>query len=1285
MARILRRLGIHRISDEQLVHRQISYDHFTRCLGERPNDGVSGKEPKGVDDMLRENSNACRQKYPKKEDLFKALGKGACARARALPAKNRIALAKEAYESGLLDLELWERMAFDVTLKTFMRESCKILQPNLRGWIIRHSLREAAMQARGAHLLKRYWFRQSGRVVVAWRRAALAQIELRERCLRPFFMWRRLTARNKHLRALTVATFWPLYVWRRYTRRKVNARAKATFLKRVWTQLQRLRHFRAWGRHVALVRDRRKTAFKWQYSRTAGLMKSVLVRWHVVVSKQKRRNALVARRRAAFNPFMSTCFAAWRYFVLGRRRLVTRALKYRWLVPLQNAIDRDAFNAAIAKTSTFPTPESLGVVAGWNSGFETKERARETIRSACAPMLRAFEAEQSLCVRLFWYRTRRIGPRCLSQWRLAASLKERERKLRFLEYTTKLRHFFQKFRRAVDGAKRDRFAMKSYGGNAAERQKRRDRRRERDQQRFLNLWKSDRKWREQGMMNTRMMKLSLKDMSSLRRRNTNALELHKQRLDIEEEEANEVAKTCLETEEAETSKVVGAYAREGAELYDKRYEIMRDTLSKITTEVNQAIARSWVKKCFNRLSLFVRNRRALRARRRGRLRNWLRICVRRNYLLRSMPAYRTLRNKWSFFNRWLKYMDRKYNDETPGLCVRVKRRAHLATWFSRCLCAIKASQILTGGSRTFIEDDTSRRCLHSRHVVLARWQRYAQERVARRRIESLMKRLADLRLKKRVIAALRTHLRPQYTFERRMSREISFAETRVLADLNRWRHSFFAGLNRSYDAIFRKRRLAYVQKLRSSSLEIPTLKKLLGAFDKQVVERLKHEQRLLCILFKQRRNAEYGDFCIFSSHHQENGAGEPFVEPGLTSSEMKLAEIDVTCERGDRGGVVAIARIVDGGSSGILRGLTYGRVADKSVANNNAADEDEVEHHNFALDVASVVPEYLLVIEGYCAPDDPERGLGAVRFVTSRGRSSPWYGRDKTGTFFTIRANARRDNTYASSPDKKSHKKVDAVAASSAIPAGWVVGFCGRATSKRIIELGCVAHQKLPPNVLGNCWVGTDDERVNAARAERHAENDFAVLLQMRASDIRELSKRTTKIAKRMRATRTGLAGLDSVQNAFKVAKWFFESQSKGLVACPSKGVYEQAETIRFEGQAHIRRGEIMVSRAEEMLRSVDGYDPRTGVAKLDVAMMGMANVRKSRRMIDEANKLKRRGLVFVARGQATTLRADRLLPTISADRRGSREYFERLQTLAHVANTLTTDEEALLKALGDV
>ena len=114
MSRILRLLDIHQSKDEDLV----SYVNFTQRLTQ------GGGEPENVDNQMRENSNTLRAAFPSRETLFRQLTPESRARIQSLPVRHRIALAKEVYESGMTDLEHWQRLAMRTVLRRFETESC---------------------------------------------------------------------------------------------------------------------------------------------------------------------------------------------------------------------------------------------------------------------------------------------------------------------------------------------------------------------------------------------------------------------------------------------------------------------------------------------------------------------------------------------------------------------------------------------------------------------------------------------------------------------------------------------------------------------------------------------------------------------------------------------------------------------------------------------------------------------------------------------------------------------------------------------------------------------------------------------------------------------------------------------------------------------------------------------------------------------------------------------------------------------------------------------------------
>ena len=127
---------------------------------------------------------------------------------------------------------------------------------------------------------------------------------------------------------------------------------------------------------------------------------------------------------------------------------------------------------------------------------------------------------------------------------------------------------------------------------------------------FSSRWDVDAQWREQGLTNTRMLQMELQDMISIRRKNEANLRLHDRRMDLERIHAASIAETCIKNVELETKSEVEAIRKDAIRVYELKYDILRDTLARVLSEVNHKIARSWVKRCFNRLSLMVRNRKS---------------------------------------------------------------------------------------------------------------------------------------------------------------------------------------------------------------------------------------------------------------------------------------------------------------------------------------------------------------------------------------------------------------------------------------------------------------------------------------------------------------------------------------------------------------------------------------------------------------------------------------------------------------------------------------------------
>lgn len=61
-------------------------------------------------------------------------------------------------------------------------------------------------------------------------------------------------------------------------------------------------------------------------------------------------------------------------------------------------------------------------------------------------------------------------------------------------------------------------------------------------------------------------------------------------------------------------------------------------------------------------------------RNRAQLRHWLKICARHRYLLRGMPLFHTLKQKWGIFSRWLLWVKERHKYASPNLPKELRRR-----------------------------------------------------------------------------------------------------------------------------------------------------------------------------------------------------------------------------------------------------------------------------------------------------------------------------------------------------------------------------------------------------------------------------------------------------------------------------------------------------------------------------------------------------------------------------------------------------------------------------------
>ena len=101
--------------------------------------------------------------------------------------------------------------------------------------------------------------------------------------------------------------------------------------------------------------------------------------------------------------------------------------------------------------------------------------------------------------------------------------------------------------------------------------------------------------------------------------------------------------------------------------------------------------------------------------------------------------------------------------------------------------------------------------------------------------------------------------------------------------------------------------------------------------------------------------------------------------------------------------------------------------------------------------------------------------VGRIRFVTSAGRKSPWYGRLPSKQITVIEADRSKSIDFAE-----------------------IVGFSGRSRFNDFTDLGIIVRYPDDSCVFSNCWKPEDGVDIKSQ------ESQFATVLRMRSCDLLE-------------------------------------------------------------------------------------------------------------------------------------------------------------------------------------
>jgi hypothetical protein len=1069
--------------------------------------------------------------------------------------------------------------------------AAEVVQCYARGYFIR--ARMAKVQA----MYSRIQERLVRAVYLEWLRIARWRIALRLHCLPRIRRWHRYKVAQDKRRLYFRVCFWPFFVWHREAHAQMIARAKAKFLVRVIRTHNMLRHYRGWGRIVDDKKRRKQKIEDHKLARLHKAAKKSIGTWHVFAKLRAEKLRLWRTkgremRQYHINKFLMRYFAVWRYYANGRRLCVKRSFRY-----FHQKLSRKRIPA-------FPRITDLA----WAKNLDP------SLGSICEPTWLKLSQKDRYMLRVNAMRYKRLAPQILAGWVSARDYKKKKRYAIWRGANLIQRKAFLALKIAVEQSKTEIEQITDPARQAEEEARERLRvqerqriQRQKDQEaceRYKEQWSIDQTWRVMSMGRQKEAMQKLAEQQAHHRLQASKRAQRENFLRERQSLRADGVRTFLQEQKKKTERGCDIAQRCARRLVRNRGKILHDAMVKAIDQAEQMHMRQVLRGVLRALRLPMLTRRSLTLLRRAKLRNWCRICGRFQYIWRAMPVYRKLRTQWVMWNKWLQFLDRRIAIETPGLVEEVRRRRVLVRGFSEMMAERKVD--VTTTLPQLQENTVTQKAIFFRWVEVTQYSLGIEQMVAASRARS------RARFLQKVFICWRMNLKPELTYEARKER-VSFMEQRATADLDKLRIRLLKHVHDLPTTQIRKvwafRKRSVITKARQE----PTMKRMLDFQKTNIAERMSLERQLLLQAFDQRGQSEYDDLL---DGPVGGSGGEIFSDDGMPPH-TRIDQIVIHSSDGIDGLMMVT-------KAGAITTRTPFRGCNKGQRHLFELHEDEA----------------LYQIEGVAG-----RCVNRLRFRTTLGRVSRWYGKLEMGERFTLGGDADAGDT--------------------------IVGVCGRHSPSSLDAIGAVIRHTKKVNIFSDCWLpaeqelGHDGAMVNQGSI---VEEQFAHILRMRACDVEVALERSQELAKRMwrtsNHTPTSLGNLEMIR---KVSSWLFEALVRGLVTLEETA--GEGLRMKEEGEVLERHATLLIEKGSHILEGIEGYDP-SGFHKLNVSQMGTSMVRKTMEMIEEGEALKDKGTADLAKGKAMQERGQELMPEIPTTPHVLK-YFMKLYKLAQTSTTL--------------
>jgi len=1196
----------------------------------------------------------------------------------------------ETAENGDFSMIMAERTRshsddMDDAISSTRQYSAVLIQAAARGFIVRqrNKVRKAlAHFMRREDGVKRLIFRAVGR-------HCSRLVNVREYCTRQLHKWNRYCRRLKRHKRTFRVCYWLFYTWRKKTECNVYRRMKARNVTLIFNSFWMLRHFKAWKRWHAKKRAKKvETMAKIKLMERYRVEHSITI-WHafakhraIVLRNWRQKGRAFARANyISRNLFW---FATWRYqtqlSVLSSERV-----SMWWCSPI--GLKKQSLRAksehlpnlpSVLSLMTDPVPPSrvkprleefCDAIRTIQEAFEVRERAvnfcivsrvgrlfiaalqddvqqSRKMRFAYAHYMSTL-SRKMLCT--FCRNTteaismKRMKKPNTSAVKWPSENDSRESSPMFTSDEINNPTGWDKSNNPTRNSPANETVIKldELGDTAASIAQEMLLKNEEEEQHRAKLILEDRKRREKNLLEAekrREMRIqaakeqwdrdvinrrrALQDGEHIYRRfEDEKLRAHERRVirsieyRLEEEAEEEQDKVYMQQkreEQATTLQHRSDILGHMSDLRNKRAKMLVNACYKVLTEREKESVKNLAILCLRRMRIFVTQKNSMKLMKRSRLKNWLRICSRLRYLDRGMPVYFNMRLRWACFNSWMTNVQLRQRFGSLRLGLIVSRRKKLLSMFSHCI----------DGKFSIPQSLLSS---HPR-ALYCRWIEYVQTKVAYRSIVTLFRAKKRLKTLQACFKVLDVLLKQKYTVEARKRGE-RFHFIRNDLDLQTWRNRLLASYRKLSSRWTRKKHAFITYKMKVNTRNQDSFKKFEARWEQNIRSRIKLEKRMLFLEFQNRGVITY--------------TVEDLYLPGVTNEDLDKGNIFSDFKALQTG--MFVAKHVDVYVTDWVVGISI------TVQQNRGPDIELPIHGSmdgtkktFVLDINK--NERLVGVTM-----DTGDIVGRIRFITNKGRKSPWYGTFSNGNVQSISGDPTRS-----------------------IESGEIIGFCGLHTISGFPKLGVVIRYPNDGCIFSNCWK-------NSGSNQATEEAQFATLLRMRSCDLLESFDRARIFTRKVRATKNKHFVPACFQsNCNALGMWYFEALSRGLI-----GLYEnveEGESQLARGQILMRSGKDMIAGAQEELRKIPEY--RSDGPHLikpyytqgeDTSMNILRHIAALEESLEEGKRV-------VFEGQKLSDEARKLLPKLPVTK-SLKLYFEKLYNLALVSESL--GPEAFKKRVG--